>query len=59
MSTFWIVLFAILAIWSLAAGILTVIESWTVARQREHLEVADWQAKVEAMRRMQDEDGAA
>jgi hypothetical protein len=53
------VLFAILAAWSVVSGILLVIESHMAARQREHLETRAWKEKVDAMRRMIDEDGEA
>ncbi len=59
MSTFWIVTFALLAVWSVGAGIHTVVESHMVSRHRTQLEVRDWQEKVQAMRRLQDEEGDA
>jgi hypothetical protein len=53
------VVFAILAAWSVLSGILLVIESHMAARQREHLETRAWKEKVDAMRRMTDQEGEA
>jgi hypothetical protein len=55
----WYVLFAVLGGWSVMLGIHTVIESWAIARHREHLETRAWTEKVDAMRRMHDEEGEA
>jgi hypothetical protein len=53
MSTLVLVLVPIATLWA----VLTLV----VARRDERLrlEVRDWQEKVDAMRRMHDEDGAA
>jgi hypothetical protein len=53
------VLLLILGAWSLFLGAMTVIESHMAARQREHLETRAWKEKVDAMRRMTDEEGEA
>jgi hypothetical protein len=53
------VLLLILGAWSVVSGILLVIESHMIGRQREHVETRAWQEKVDAMRRLRDQEGDA
>ena len=59
MNAVWIVLFAIFALWGFIAAVIVGVDQVARRRYREQLDVRDWTEKVEAMRRMVDEDGAA
>jgi predicted metal-binding membrane protein len=59
MNAVWIVVFGIFAVWGAAAMMLSVAD-WLVRRRYlEQLETRDWTEKVDAMRRLQDQDGDA
>jgi purine-cytosine permease-like protein len=59
MSAAWFVVLLILAIWGVGVTALTVAD-WLVRRRySEQLEVRDWREKVDAMRRLTDEEGNA
>ena len=59
MTTLLLILVPIATIWAVLTGTIMVIDSRERRRDRELLEVRAWQEKVDAMRRMHDEDGAA
>jgi hypothetical protein len=59
MNAVWIVLFAIFALWGFIAAVIVGLDQVARRRYREQLDVRDWTEKVEAMRRLVDEDGAA
>jgi hypothetical protein len=59
MNAVWIVLFAIFALWGFIAAVIVGVDQVARRRYREQLDVRDWTEKVEAMRRLVDEDGAA
>ena len=59
MNAVWVVIFAIFTVWGILALMVTIAD-WMVKRSYEiSLETRAWEEKVEAMRRMVDEDGAA
>jgi hypothetical protein len=58
MNAVWIVLFAIFALWGVIAAVIVGVDQVARRRYREQLEVRDWTEKVEAMRRLTDEEGA-
>ena len=53
------VLLLIVGAWSVVLGAITVIDSHMIGRQREHVETRAWQEKVDAMRRLRDQEGDA
>ena len=59
MNAVLVVIFAIFTVWGILALMVTIAD-WMVKRSYEiSLETRAWEEKVEAMRRMVDEDGAA
>ena len=59
MSAVWVVIFAIFTVWGILALMVTIAD-WMVKRSYEiSLETRAWEEKVEAMRRLQDEEGSA
>jgi hypothetical protein len=59
MNAVWIVVLGIFAVWGAAAMMLGVAD-WLVRRRYlEQLETRDWTEKVEAMRRIHDQEGNA
>jgi hypothetical protein len=59
MNAVWIVLLGIFAVWG-AAAIMLGFADWLVRRRYlEQLETRDWTEKVEAMKRLQDQEGDA
>jgi hypothetical protein len=59
MNAVWLVIIAIFAVWGVAAAAVGWIDAKERRRHAYMLQTRDWQEKVEAMRRMQDQDGAA
>lgn len=59
MSTLLLVLVPIVAIWAVLTVTILVLDGLARRQHREHLEARDWREKVDAMRRMHDQDGAA
>jgi len=59
MSPAWLVVALILALWGLSVLTMTIADQLLKRRHQANLQTRDWQEKVEAMRRLQDEDGAA
>jgi hypothetical protein len=59
MSAAWFVVLLILAIWGVGVTALTVADWMVRRRYSEQLEVRDWREKVDAMRRLTDEEGNA
>jgi len=59
MNAAWTVVLLIFVIWGF--GLMTVsIADWMVRRQdSEQLQIRDWQEKVDAMKRLQDQEGNA
>ena len=49
----------IVAFWALRGLVFLAVDARIRARHREMLEVRDWQEKVQAMRRMTDQEGDA
>jgi hypothetical protein len=58
MSTLVLVLVPIATLWAVLT-LVVVMDGRARRDERLRLEVRDWQEKVDAMRRMHDEDGAA
>jgi len=59
MNAVWVVIFAIFALWGVAA-LMVGIADWMVKRSYEiSLETRAWEEKVQAMRRMLDQEGDA
>jgi predicted metal-binding membrane protein len=59
MNAAWLIVAGIFAVWG-AAVMMLYIADWTVQRRYvEQLQVRDWTEKVEAMRRMHDQEGEA
>jgi hypothetical protein len=58
MNAVWLVLIAIFALWGLIAAVIVGVDQVARRRYREQLEVREWTEKVEAMRRLTDEEGA-
>jgi Flp pilus assembly protein TadB len=59
MNAVWLVIIAIFALWGVAAAAVGWIDAKKRRRHQHMLQTRDWQEKVEAMRRMHDQDGAA
>ena len=59
MTALLLVLVPIVALWAALTLTMLVMDGNARRRDREHLEVRAWREKVDAMRRMHDEDGAA
>jgi hypothetical protein len=59
MNALWLIVIAIFATWGLLGLIILGIDARESRRHRELLEVRDWQKKVQAMRRMADQEGDA
>ena len=59
MNAAWTVVLLIVVIWGF--GLMTVsISDWMVRRRySEQLQIRDWQEKVDAMKRLQDQEGNA
>jgi len=54
-----LVIIPIVALWAALTLTMLVMDGQARRRDREQLEVRAWREKVDAMRRMHDEDGAA
>jgi hypothetical protein len=59
MSRAWLVVALIFAFWTLSFLTMAIADELLKRRHQANLQTGDWTEKVEAMRRMQDEDGAA
>jgi hypothetical protein len=59
MSTLALVLAPIATLWAILTLAVLVLDGRARRDERLRLEVRDWQEKVDAMRRLHDEDGAA
>ncbi len=59
MSPAWLVVALILALWALSVLSMTIADELLKRRHEANLQTRDWTEKVDAMRRMVDEDGAA
>jgi hypothetical protein len=59
MTALALVVIPIVALWAALTLTMLVMDGNARRRDRELLEVRAWQEKVDAMRRMHDEDGAA
>jgi hypothetical protein len=59
MNAVWLVVLGILAIWG-AALIMLMLADWAVSRRYlEQLQAREWGEKVDAMRRIYDQEGDA
>jgi uncharacterized membrane protein len=59
MNAAWLVLIAIVVLWAVVVTMLQIAD-WIVQRKYvERLQTRDWEEKVQAMRRMQDQEGEA
>ena len=59
MTALALVIIPIVALWAALTLTMLVMDGQARRRDREQLEVRAWREKVDAMRRMHDEDGAA
>jgi len=59
MNAAWLVVLLIFAVWLVALITLTIADELAKRRHDVTLNVRDWQDKVNAMRRLQDEEGSA
>ncbi len=59
MSPAWLVVAFILALWALSVLTMTIADELLKRRHQANLQTRDWTEKVEAMRRLQDEEGSA
>jgi len=59
MTALLLVLVPIVSLWAILTTLVVLGDGLERRRHREADEVAMWRAKVDAMRRMHDEDGAA
>ena len=56
MNSAWTVVLLIFVIWGFGLMTVSIADSMVRRRYSEHLEIRDWQEKVDAMKRLQDQE---
>ena len=59
MNTAWNIVLGVLALWGLISAVILIADAMVSRRYKEQLDLRDWTEKVDAMRRIYDEEGKA
>jgi hypothetical protein len=59
MNAVWLVVLFIFAVWGLAVLTLVIADELVKCQHHDNLKTRDWTEKVDAMRRLQDQEGDA